>query len=96
LSRRLRGAAHYHGILTAYYLPIFRENRNLWRSCRARAGIAARPAHRTHGHHPPPKSRLAITFYLCFKGSEDRLRLAFGQQRKDANALAAVIGIEAN
>ena len=64
---------------------------------RPRAGTASRPAHRTHGHHPPPKSRLAITFYLCFKGSEDRLRLAFGQpQRKDANALAAVIGIDAN
>jgi hypothetical protein len=50
-----------------------------------RAGAAAA------NHHA--KANRA-TFYLCFKGSEDRLRLAFGQQqRKDANALAAGIGV---
>ncbi len=44
-----------------------------------------------------PRSRLGITFYLSAQGSTDRLRLAFGQpQRKDANALAAGIGIAAN
>jgi len=41
-----------------------------------------------------PSRKKQAWVLLCFKGSEDRLRLAFGQQqRKDANALAAGIGI---
>lgn len=82
-------ARSYYLVLTSQRLLLFAVVRGsgapgaLWRQI-PRPGLSA----------TRPRSRLGITFYLCFKGSEDRLRLAFGQQqRKDANALAAGIGL---
>lgn len=85
-------ARRYYLVLTSQRLLLFAVTRGT-----SAPGALQRQIPRPGLTATRPRSRLGITFYLSAEGSADRLRLAFGQQqRKDANELAAGIGITAN